>query len=186
VSVRVRPRTSDDLPELVAVLAAQQPVSRYPLRWPLPFPVEDFLVREGQEAAWVAEHEGRVVGHVAVGRPRPAEEAGFVEAAGTRDLACVAVLFVDVTRRGLGIGGRLLDTAVAWAVERDLLPALDVVPSHGPAVAFYRARGWRQVGTLHPDWLPDPREPLLVMTLPGRPGDVAPGTSLSPSGSPPG
>ena len=58
-----------------------------PLRWPLPFSVEDFLVREGQEAAWVAVHEGRVVGHVAVGRPRPAEEEDFASAAGTDALA---------------------------------------------------------------------------------------------------
>jgi GNAT superfamily N-acetyltransferase len=165
VSLLVRPRTPADLPRLAAVLAAQQPTSRYPLRWPLPFPVEEFLVREGQEAAWVAEHDGRVVGHVAVGRPRPAEAAGFEAAAGTAALACVAVLFVYAGLRGLGVGGRLLDTAVAWAAERELLPVLDVVPAHGPAVAFYRRRGWRQVGTLQPDWLPDPREPLLVMAL---------------------
>ena len=47
----IRARRDDDLPELARVLAEQQPVTRYPLRWPLPFPVEQFLVRATEEIA---------------------------------------------------------------------------------------------------------------------------------------
>jgi hypothetical protein len=46
----------------VTLLGEQQPVTAYPLRWPLPFPVEQFLVRETEEDAWVAEQ-------VATGHP---------------------------------------------------------------------------------------------------------------------
>jgi len=50
----IRPRRDDDVAVLADLLIEQQPVSRYPYRWPLPFPVEDFLVRDGEQAAWVA------------------------------------------------------------------------------------------------------------------------------------
>ena len=49
--VEIRRRRHEDLPALVEVLAAQQPTSRYPMRWPLPFPIEQFVVRDGELAA---------------------------------------------------------------------------------------------------------------------------------------
>jgi hypothetical protein len=44
----VRPRERCDLPTLVRSLGEQQPTSSYPMRWPLPFPVEQFIERDGQ------------------------------------------------------------------------------------------------------------------------------------------
>lgn len=162
----LRARTSADLPDLVEVLAEQQPATRYPLRWPLPFPVEQFLVRETEEQAWVAEQGGRVVGHVAVGAVGSLELAAqFQEALGTDELANVSVLFVAQRLRGSGLGGRLLDTAVAWARARGRLPVLDVVQGHAPAVAVYRHRGWQEVGQARPAWLPADQPPVLLMAL---------------------
>src|SRR6476620_4589134 len=60
---RIRARTPDDLPALAEVLAAQQPYSGYPQRWTLPFPAEDFIRRDGEDAAWVADLDAEVVGH---------------------------------------------------------------------------------------------------------------------------
>lgn len=103
-----------DLPALVQVLTEQQPSSGYALRWPLPFPVEQFIVRS-YEQAWVAERDGHVVGHVMIGRVEDEEAAAIVTAAPGRDeLATVSVLFVAQDARGLGIGKLLLDTAVDW------------------------------------------------------------------------
>ncbi len=148
-------------------LAAQQPSSRYPFQWPLPFPVEEFLVRSHEEAAWVARVDGRAVGHVSVGRVEGDVAEPFALATGrpAGELAIVRVLFVALDLLGSGIGGRLLDTAVDWARERGRLPVLDVVPGHGPALAVYRHRGWDVVGRLHPTWLPADEEAMVLMML---------------------
>ena len=54
-----------------ALIMRQQPLTRYPFRNPLPFPVEEFVVRRGELASWVAVATGStgeptVVGHVSV------------------------------------------------------------------------------------------------------------------------
>ena len=152
---------------LAEILAEQQPASRYPFRWPLPFPVEQFIVRDTEEAAWVALVDDRPVGHVSVGRPRGELEDAFLEVTCETALATVSVLFVAPAAQGTGVGGALLDTAVAWARDRERLPVLDVFASHGSALAVYRHRGWREVGTHRPAWLPDGEEPLLLMVLSG-------------------
>lgn len=165
--VQIRLREAADLPRLVEILAAQQPASRYPFRWPLPFPVEQFVVRGHEEAGWVALVEGRVAGHVSVGRVEGELAGAFVFGAGlpAERLALVSVLFVSPDEQGTGVGGRLLDTAVAWARDSDRLPVLDVVPSHGTALAVYRHRGWQEMGAARPAWLPDDEESLLLMQL---------------------
>lgn len=163
---RVRARVPADLPVLVRVLVEQQPSSGYPLRWPLPFPVEQFIVRSYEEQAWVAERDGDVVGHVMVGRVEDAQAAAIVTAAtGRRELATVSVLFLAEDARGHGIGKLLLDTAVDWAVQRGRLPVLDVVPTHRGAVGFYRHLGWRDVGRIRPAWLPDDHDDVILMAL---------------------
>jgi GNAT superfamily N-acetyltransferase len=169
----VRPRERCDLPTLVRSLGEQQPTSSYPMRWPLPFPVEQFIERDGQERAWVAVLDGRVVGHVGVGRPRGDVERAFLDALTVDDtagLGIVEVLFTDLSVRGTGIGGLLLDTAVAWLHEQGLTPVLDVVTDHGTALDVYRHRGWRQVGSIRPPWLPESKADLLLMVLPSPTG----------------
>lgn len=166
--VTVRPRAADDVPALVEVLAAQQPASGYPVRWPLPFPVEQFVVREGELGAWVAEADGDVAGHAALLHPADGWEAeAFTAAMGVpaERLATVSTLFVDPGRRGLGLGTRLLDVAVGAARGLGRVPVLDVVQEHSPAADLYRRRGWRVVGETRPHWLPPDRRPVLLMTL---------------------
>ena len=168
----VRLREPRDLPALVRSLGAQQPTSSYPMRWPLPFPVEQFIERQGQERSWVAVLDGCVVGHVGVGRPRGDVERAFLDALtvdDTADLGIIEVLFTDLSVRGTGVGGLLLDTAVAWLRGQGRTPVLDVVTDHGTAVDVYRHRGWRQVGSIRPPWLPESEADLLLMVLPGPP-----------------
>lgn len=169
MSVLVRPRREKDVDALVAVLTEQreaQPSSEYPLRWPLPFPVRDFVVRATEEHAWVAEHDGRLVGHVAVtalGDLGPAfARALDAEPDGMR---AVSGLFTALSARGDGLGARLLEVAVRRIRDDGHRPVLDVVPTHAAAVGLYRARGWREVGRLRPAWLPAERPDLLLMTL---------------------
>ena len=77
----------------------------------------------------------------------------------------VSVLFVAGGRGGSGIGGALLDTALAEIRRLGLTPMLDVVGEDTSAGHFYRRRGWRTVGTARPPWLPDHRPDLAFMLL---------------------
>jgi GNAT superfamily N-acetyltransferase len=165
----IRERRLDDVPVLARLLGEQQASSSYPVRWPLPFPVEDFLVRRTEERAWVAELDGQVVGHVSAGRLDGELRDQFVEAAGTEDLAEIAVLFVATDVLGTGVGGLLIDTAVAWIRASGRMPVLDVVPAHDRALAVYRRRGWEVVGESRPAFLGADHPPLILMVLGDRP-----------------
>lgn len=167
--VVVRERTGEDIAALATVLANQQPHSGYPQNWPLPFPVESFIARAGEDAAWVAELEGRVVGHVAVSRVEPGLEADLWTAGAGRpreELAAVVVLFVDHTMVGRGVGKALLARAVAAIRASGRTPVLDVVQETASAVELYRRSGWQVVGEGRPWWLPDDHLPVLFMVLP--------------------
>lgn len=169
---RVRPREAADLPRLVAVLGAQQPISRYPIRWPLPIPAVEFVARAGELGAWVAEVDGAVVGHVSLLEVQPGWEAdGFEAATGVaRDvMASVSGLFVHPGATGLGVGTALLGAALERARGLGRFPVLDVAAQHEKAVALYRRHGWSVVGETWPDWLPDGFGPFLVMTPPDAP-----------------
>ena len=88
------------------------------MRWPLPFPVEDFVVRPTELAAWVAVDGGAVVGHVALLEVGTGWEAdGWCDGTGlpASALAAVAVLFVDPDASGRGVGSALLAAAVEHA-----------------------------------------------------------------------
>ncbi|GAA4711286.1 GNAT family N-acetyltransferase [Nocardioides conyzicola] len=169
MTVIIRERRAEDVPVLAQVLAEQQAATQYPVRWPLPLPVEDFLVRPGEERAWVAEVDGRVVGHVAVYALGGHLREHFVAATGTEELAELAVLFVGSDAIGTGVGGRLHDTAVDWIIASGRQPVLDVVPVHDRAVEVYRHRGWTVVGEVQPSWLADDFPVMQLMTLSGRP-----------------
>jgi GNAT superfamily N-acetyltransferase len=167
--VVVRERSPQDIPVLADVLAAQRQHSGYPQNWPLPFPVEDFIARADEDAAWTAELDGRVVGHVAVSRVEPGLEADLWVAGSGRpreELAAVAVLFVDHTVAGRGVGKALLATAVGAIRESGRTPVLDVVQETASAVELYRRTGWQVVGEGRPWWLPADHLPVLFMVLP--------------------
>ena len=166
--VAVRRRDAADVPVLVDVLAAQREASRYPLRWPLPFPAEDFVVRDVDLAAWTAVLDGRPVGHAAAQRAAdelvlPLWEGGHGRPADR--LGVLGSLVLDPAVRGRGLGRLLHDTVVGWLREQDLGPCLDVVPIHATAQAMYAAAGWREVGKARPRWLPDGEPDVLAMVL---------------------
>ncbi|WP_392467069.1 hypothetical protein ACF3NS_15025 [Arsenicicoccus cauae] len=79
----IRPRRDEDVPELARLLIEQQPTSGYSYRNPLPFPPQEFVRREGELAAFVAERDGELLGHVAVVSARRPQDgpAGEVERA---------------------------------------------------------------------------------------------------------
>jgi ribosomal protein S18 acetylase RimI-like enzyme len=171
--VVVRERRPADVPVVGELIMRQQPLTRYPFRNPLPFPVEQFVARPGELAAWVAVvgPEERVAGHVSVldvtDHPIGPEWAA---AAGrpVEELAAVSVLVVDHELTGRGIARALMDTCERHLGGVGRVPVLEVVGAHSRAAALYRARGWQVVGTARPHWLPRDEDPVDLMVLPPR------------------
>ena len=112
----VRPRRESDLDACLAIARHSRITDDYPPRGPIDLPV--FLSPPQQVAAWVAEADGTVVGHVALHRTG----AAVTVAAGSQYLgvapdavAVVARLMVGPGARRTGAGRLLLDTAAAEA-----------------------------------------------------------------------
>lgn len=168
VSLTIRERRPDDIPALVEVLSAQQSTSGYPHRWPLGFPVTDFIARPGELGAWVAVVDGQLAGHVAatdVGAGWMADHWSHVLGRPGDELGEVSILFVGLDHVGSGVGAALLDRAVAEirAIGRE--PVLDVVGEDTSVGRFYRRRGWITVGHGRPQWLPDGQPDVAFMVL---------------------
>lgn len=163
---QLRARRDEDLAELESILAVQQPTTRYPFRWPLPFPTREFIVRPAERAAWVSVNDEAVTGHVSVTGVEPDPmSAAWSQGTGLPldQLECVSVLFVDQSTRGTGIGGLLLETAEQWIFDRGRTAVLDVVQKYTNALSFYSRRGWREVGEARPPWLPPDEPPVILM-----------------------
>ncbi len=148
----------------VAVLRQVHVQDGYPLIWPAN--PAAWLNAGRQVTAWVANDSGLISGHVALARPHTGEAASAW--AGTlgvpvEDLLCVSTLFVAPRQRGRGIGGRLLDVARREARARGAFAALEVVSLNRHAVALYRAQGWREIGSVRYDWMPDDAQSLLFV-----------------------
>jgi GNAT superfamily N-acetyltransferase len=157
VQVIVRPRRPADVPLIGELILRQQPQTRYPFRNPLPFPIEEFVARGGELAAWVAEtapdHEIGPSWADAVGRP-------------VGELAAVSVLVVDLALGRRGIANRLMDACEDHVLDLGRTPVLEVVAdAHSRAFGLYLRRGWRVVGEVRPRWLPPGEGPVKIMVL---------------------
>jgi ribosomal protein S18 acetylase RimI-like enzyme len=169
----VRRRRPEDVPVVGELVMRQQPLTRYPFRNPLPFPVEQFVARPGELAAWVAEVATdaggpRIAGHVSVLDVADHEIGPQWAAAVGRpvtELAAVSVLVVDHELTGRGIARELMDACESHLASLGRVPVLEVVGAHGRAAALYRARGWEVVGTARPHWLPADEAPVELMVL---------------------
>ena len=175
MTAEVRARRPEDLPLLVDVLAEQQPVSRYPVRWPFPYPLADFVARPGELASWTAEVDGRPVGHVSI-HPLPTHvtpgdtdlTALWTGAHGrpAEELAALGSFFVADDHQATGLGRLLHDTAVGWMRRAGRGPCLEVFTGSPRAHGFYTRLGWRDIELVRPAWLPDGEPPVAVMWLP--------------------
>ncbi|MDJ0409412.1 GNAT family N-acetyltransferase [Rhodococcoides fascians] len=151
--MKIRSRRSGDMAFCVTALATVHEADGYPALWP-----EDpaaWLHSATQVAAWVAESNDRIVGHLAL----DLVDDGLV----------VSRLFVRPECRGTGAAAALLDAAVAYAAERTVAIELHVEQGSAAAIAFYEKSGWVRTGTAPADWvLPDGRRAVEHRYVPGR------------------
>lgn len=173
----IRPRRPADVPHLARALLEQQPTSGYPHRNPLPHPAEQFILRSGVLAAWVADVDGRPVGHIAISTPPDSQTVASGDADVVRrwmeahhrpsdGLGEVGIFFTALSAWGTGAGTALLETAVAALRERGLAPCLDVTPTSTAAMRLYRRTGWQDVGRVRPGWLAEDAPDVIAMILP--------------------
>lgn len=171
----VRRRDAGDLDACVSVLAEVHKVDSYPVNWPaLP---ADWLAPPEQLAAWVAELDGRIVGHLALSPPVAGDVAPALWAehsgAAPAEVAVVTRLFVAPDARGHGIGSLLMSQALREARSRGLHPVLDVVAADTGSVAFYEHLGWTLLDTAEQRWSQEQTVTVHCYAAPVRRADRA-------------
>ncbi len=151
--VRIRLRRDDDVDACLALLHQTHELDDYPPFWPSD--PRRFLVNRHEEVGWVAEQDGRVIGHVALHDAAPdplIEVARRATGLPPEKLVVVARLLVDATVRRRGLASTLLDHATAAAHASGRRPALDTAKINTKAMALYAARGWSLAGDVTVDF----------------------------------
>ena len=147
----IRAKTDADTAGCLDLLRQVHRQDGYPLHLS-PGEVAGFLGSEHEAAAWVAERDGRIVGHVAL--HCPPEDPTLTVAAGatgrsTEELALVSRLFIAPDQRRTGLGRVLLRYAADQSRAFGRRAALDVGQALAAPVALYESEGWSRVGELH-------------------------------------
>jgi GNAT superfamily N-acetyltransferase len=167
-SRRVRRRADGDVEECVRVLADVHRRDGYPVNWPER--PDAWLSRGPLLGSWVAELDGRLVGHVSLSRAGEGDLAPMVwseRIGATRGAtAVVSRLFVAPRARGHRIGALLIGRAVEVARRRGLHPVLDVVASDTAAAALYERLGWELMATVEQQWSPHQTVAIRCYTAP--------------------
>ncbi|WP_050487074.1 GNAT family N-acetyltransferase [Streptomyces sp. CNS654] len=177
---RVRWREGSDLDACVQVLADVHECDGYPEEWP-ERPGE-WLARPSLCAAWVAELDGKIVGHVGLTRGGAEDRAPGLWSRRTgvpiEKTAVISRLFVSPAARGHGAGALLMERATWEARLRGLHPVLDVLTSDTSAVALYERLGWTWLATVDQRWGPDRTVAVHCYAAP-----VTPGPARGPCGT---
>lgn len=170
----IRPREESDLAELAVLLRRDQPLTQYPIN--LPADLKNWIRGEPVLAAFVAEVEGEIRGHVSVREAELADDGdgkllplwSSAHRAPIERCAAVSRLFTDSSTHGQGVGAALVRTAVDFMRDARLHPCLDVLPLEGPrsAVGFYARHGWVEAGRVRASWLRPQWPDLVAMVLP--------------------
>jgi len=147
--VRIRTKDSGDTAACVRLVTDIHRTDGYPQ--PLPADPAAFVTPSYETVAWVAESDGRIIGHVALHHPAldpTLQVAQRVTGLSPNRLALVARLLVDPTRRRLGVGRQLLAAATGHAASLGQRAVLDVFRDAGAPIALYEAAGWIRVDAL--------------------------------------
>jgi putative acetyltransferase len=141
--LEVRPARASDAPAFLefwrAIVAEERFVRTEVADVPVRAYRRRFRRRTADEIDVVAILDGRLVGHVNVQRERHPV---------TRHVASLAIA-VAADVRGRGIGGRLMEEAIAWAARVGIEKlVLAVYPHNDAAIALYRRFGFVEEGRL--------------------------------------
>ncbi|MEU0787497.1 GNAT family N-acetyltransferase [Streptomyces sp. NPDC006173] len=143
----VRPFGDADLPGAAAALVEVHGTDGYPVEG-VDQP-ELWLRSTDVLAAWVAEVSNKIVGHVALMKPRGEDAVSlWIEQSGDAEehVAVLARLFVIKEARKHAVGEKLMKAAADYARGRDLRLVLDVMTKDAAAIHLYERLGWVKIG----------------------------------------
>lgn len=146
-SVIVRPFGNGDLAGAAAALIEVHSTDGYPVEGVAQ--PEAWLRSADVIAAWVAELDGSIVGHVAIMRPHGEDAVSlWMQQSGDSDgqIGVLARLFVVKEARKHAVGERLMKAAMSYGAERGLRLVLDVMTKDAAAIRLYERLGWREIG----------------------------------------
>ncbi len=147
-TVTIRPPQTTDAQAIIHVISTADTETRFLAREPGEFSVTPeqeasmiaALKNEPDMAWFVAEYDGQVVGHCSISLVR--KNARY------RHRAQVALILLQ-KYWGLGIGGKMMQTCIAWCRKKGISQLeLSVLDSNARALAMYRSFGFQMVGTI--------------------------------------
>ncbi|MFF4098624.1 GNAT family N-acetyltransferase [Streptomyces sp. NPDC001903] len=154
--LRIRRRAEDDVEACLRVLAEVHRHDGYPLNWPAQ--PGAWLSDGPLLGSWVAELDGRPVGHISLSHAAAGDSAPALWSGRTgapREAAAVVTrLFVSPDARGHSLGALLVGRAVEEAQRHGLHPVLDVLSGDAAAAALYERLGWELMDTVEQQWSP--------------------------------
>lgn len=177
--IRARPRRPEDLGPIGRRVMAEQPRTLFPVRNPLPFPVETFLHDRDAVTAWVVDLPGAgPVAHACWVRgpmsgaegPAMTQACAAAHACDPADLGWLSSVFVAQEARGRGLARLLIDRVLADLRSHGARPCLEVVTLNPAARALYLRDGWVDVWTGYPVWAQGHDASVHAMVLPDRGG----------------
>lgn len=96
----------------------------------------------------------------------PLSLSGYLLALAVADEATIITFLIEESRRGCGIGTKLLETAISVMNERDAVTSitLEVRPSNEPAIRLYQKFGFSRCG-LRKAYYSDNLEDAWIMRM---------------------
>ncbi|MFE6485841.1 GNAT family N-acetyltransferase [Streptomyces sp. NPDC057757] len=143
----IRPRRENDVPCAATALVEVHAADGYPVEGV--HDPESWLTPADAISAWVAEFEGRVIGHVSISwaNGEDAVSLWLKQGKGSRErTAVLARLFVVPAARGKAVGERLVQAATEHAERIGVRLVLDVMAKDAAAIRLYERLGWRKLG----------------------------------------
>lgn len=148
-NLNIRRRQDSDLQAAGEALVDVHRTDGYPVEG-VADPVA-WLLPEGLITSWIAELDGEIVGHVAIGAPKPDDDAVrlWLEQSDDKldDVAVIGRLFVKRSARRNAIGEKLARAAVADEDVAGKTLVLDVMDKDQDAIRLYERLGLRKIGT---------------------------------------
>ena len=145
----VRSRTDHDLDACMDVLQHVYDTSGYPVQGTSK--ARDFLSKGFIQNAWVAVHDDKVIGHVALSAPDDSDVSVALWRATYPEQPMIAVLgrlFVDPRHTRGGAATQLLQAVEEWSRQTNTRLVLFALDKDQAAMRLYRRQQWVEFGTV--------------------------------------
>jgi GNAT superfamily N-acetyltransferase len=167
MTLTIRPRRDEDLPELAAVLVRVHALDGYPVEGVAD--PEGWLRHNHELQSWTAIEDTQPVGQITLTRATADDDAAQAwrdqTGGDVEHLAIPVRLFVDPGHRGSGAGRLLMEAAVDFARSRGLAIAFDVMLKDRAAIRLYEHLGAERVADLTHHYGDGLTEPAAVYAM---------------------